>query len=109
MSEFQADHPEYSRMWDAYRAACPEIDPSADFMPRLWQKIDSRRTFSMRVRVLARGFATAAAGLCLLFSALSLTVGSSNSLPAGVTYVDILAADHSADRPFGLLEDGDLR
>ena len=40
-----------------YREACPEVEPGANFMPGLWQKIEARQTvpFAMR-RVLPRLF-----------------------------------------------------
>ena len=29
-------------LWAEYREACPDPDPSASFMPQLWQRIDNR-------------------------------------------------------------------
>ena len=30
-------------LWAKYREACPDPDPSPEFMPELWQKIEARR------------------------------------------------------------------
>ena len=45
----------------AYRDACPDPEPSADFMPGLWRKIEAQRAFAFTWRRLAQGIVTAAA------------------------------------------------
>jgi hypothetical protein len=79
-----------------YHAACPEIEPGANFMPGLWQKIEARHSFWFVFQGLARTAATASAALCLLLLVLNLVAPTQSYLPAP-TYTDALMADHSAE------------
>lgn len=56
-----------------YREACPEVEPSADFMPGLWQKIEARQSVPFAMRRFTRVFVSAAAALSLLMGTLLLT------------------------------------
>jgi hypothetical protein len=51
----------FDRLLAAYRDACPDPEPTAEFMPGLWRKIEARQTFAFTVRRLARAIITAAA------------------------------------------------
>ena len=80
----------------AYRAACPDPEPGPEFMPRLWEKIEARRTVAFSIRRWTRAFVTAAAAICLLLGL--LTVSSPGPLPADAsTYVETLAVDNQSD------------
>lgn len=92
---------EYQQLWANCRAAYPEVEPTANFMPGLWAKIDRRRTFGWRLRILTQGFVTAAACLCLLLAALSSSAPNLNT-----SYLDMLAAYHVGDNPL-VMDDGD--
>lgn len=82
-----------------YRAACPEVEPSPHFMPRLWEKIDSRRGFAFTFERLAKPLMTVLAALCVVLFILNIAdVGQANS-PAA-TYTDALAADNTAERTY---------
>ena len=83
-------------LFERYRAACPEIEPGANFMPNLWEKIDARHSFWFVFQGLARAAATASAALCLLLLLLNLVAPPQSYLPAP-TYTDALMADHSAE------------
>jgi hypothetical protein len=82
-----------------YRKACPDVKPSANFMPELWRRIDARRGFWSVFQSLGRIAAAAALALCLLVAALNLAYKPSNPTLAG-TYPDALAADHTAERTY---------
>ncbi len=70
-------------------AACPTPEPSANFMPTLWQKIEARQTFTFSFRRMANTFAAAAVALTL---ALSVYMYIPRSTPApSQTYMDVLA------------------
>ena len=43
-------------LFRAYGEACVPPEPSANFMPQLWQRIESRQTFSFFFGRVARGF-----------------------------------------------------
>ena len=36
-------------LFTEYRAACPDPEPGADFMPALWRRIEARRTATVSV------------------------------------------------------------
>jgi hypothetical protein len=79
-----------------YKAAMPDPDPSANFMPQLWRNIEARQTLMLRVRKLTQVFMGAAAAVCLLFAMVEVVpLGSRPEVHA--SYVDALAAAHPAD------------
>jgi hypothetical protein len=83
-----------------YREAVPDLEPRANFMPELWQSIESRRRLTLNLGRIAKGFVTAAAALCLLMSVLFVVPPKSPISPiSSVTYLDVLSAasDDSAD------------
>lgn len=80
-------------LWAEYRNACPVHEPSASFMPALWQKIEARRTLSLDLRRLSRRFVTAAAAICIAISCLLLLPLSTGEAYYTATYVDVLAGD----------------
>lgn len=79
------------RLFQAYReaAACPEA--SADFMPGLWARIESRRSGRLYMERLSRLFATAALAVAVV-----LAVFASITPPAQTdeTWVETIA-NHS--------------
>ena len=79
-----------------YREAVNEPEPGSDFMPRLWRKIDAKRTFAFRFRKLTQVFVGAAAVLCLLIAGAS-TLISPQGTPLHGTYLDVLAEAHPAE------------
>jgi hypothetical protein len=78
----------------AYRTAIPDPEASPAFMPGLWERIDARRKFSLRI---ARAFVTAAAALSLLLGAFLASPSLRNSLVYSATYLDILDDSHSPE------------
>jgi hypothetical protein len=97
-------------LWAEYRTAVPDPEPSAGFMPGLWQKIEARRAdAATRVfRRLAQVCVMATVALTLLLSVVLVPSqsGGNEAFFSG-TYVDILAADY-ADNYTRLLPAGDL-
>jgi len=87
-------------LFRAYRAACPTPEPSPNFMPQLWQRIESRQTFAFSFRRLAGALVTAA-------MAASLALGVYMALPARnapnpayyTSYVEALAEANTIDTP----------
>ena len=88
------------RLFRAYRNACPAPEPRADFMPRLWQRIEARRTFTFSFRRMANALVTAA-------MAASVALGIYMALPHGVpsnaayyaSYVEALADANAIETP----------
>jgi hypothetical protein len=83
-------------LFRAYGEACVPPEPSANFMPQLWQKIEARQKFSFFFGRVARGFVTAAVAASLAM-AIYLAVPRNASVYA-TTYFDVLAASR-ADNP----------
>lgn len=78
-----------------YRQACDAQEPSVNFMPHLWERIEARRTFSHLLRRLTSGFVTASVALSLGLLYFSVP-GRQFQLPA-VTYIEALDANHAAE------------
>jgi hypothetical protein len=87
----------------AYRAACADRDPSPEFMPRLWERIEARRSVTYSLRRWAQAFVTAAAVICLLLGFLLTTASRQPSPVDRSTYVEALAADVPSEN-YGYLE-----
>lgn len=83
-------------MFQRYRAACPDVEPGAGFMPGVWQRIEARHSFWFVFPGLARVAATASAALCLLLLLLNFIAPTQSYVPAS-TYTDALMADHTAE------------
>jgi hypothetical protein len=88
---------EIRAMFASYRESLPDPEPGGDFMPQLWNRIDSRRSLTFSFGRLAKGFVSLAMASCLAMSVLFLTPVAQISPIYGATYLDALAADHSDD------------
>lgn len=80
-------------LFQAYREACPDPEPGANFMPQLWQRIEARQTFSYFLGRMASGFVTAAVALTLMMAAYLYMPQSSGPFYSQ-TYVEALADSH---------------
>jgi hypothetical protein len=78
-------------LFEAYRRAIPDREPSSDFTPKLWAAIDARRTFLFRFRRMSQLAVAAALGICLIVGGVS--IGQHENRVTG-TYVDVLAEAH---------------
>ncbi len=90
-------------LFRAYRDACPAPEPSANFMPELWQKIEARNTFTYSLRRWTGAFVTAALAFSLAIGVYSLLPRPSSSGFYSQNYVETLAAANGMD----LMEPGD--
>jgi hypothetical protein len=87
-------------LFRAYREACPAPEPSPEFMPKLWSRIEARQTFTFSFRRMANAFLTAAI-------AASLALGVYTALPHGASpnpssyasYVEALADANTIETP----------
>jgi hypothetical protein len=82
-----------------YRDALPDREPNADFMPKLWAKIDAKRGTAFCIRRLTRIFVTSAAALCLVMSGYSYFADPSlhdlsDKPELASNWTDVLAAAH---------------
>jgi hypothetical protein len=84
---------------ETYRAACPDVEPGANFMPALWQAIEARRSFWFVFQREARALVTACAAVFVVLLFLNLFSGS-QALPMPPSYADALMADHGAEQTY---------
>src|SRR5438067_10069306 len=84
-------------MFRAYRDSCEVPEPSANFMPEIWRRIEARQNVSLMFRRLATGFVTGAAALSMAM-AFFLIVPAEQPSIYNNTYVEVLAA-HQTDVP----------
>jgi hypothetical protein len=95
------DDRELDEFFLKYRNSCPDPEPSADFMPKLWKSIDKRRGFLFTFQQLARVLVTASAAACLILAALNV-VGDNRStvMTRYGNYTDVLSADGSLEKTY---------
>ena len=82
----------------AYRDACPEPEPSANFMPELWRRIEDRQRSVFFLGRWARAFVTAALVLSLGMAAYLYIPHGHSSVFSFESYVEALAG-HAQDSP----------
>ena len=91
-----SDESGLDQLFGRYRQSCPDVEPSANFMPALWAKIEARRSFPFTFRKLGRSLMTASAALCFLLLLLNLAVTPQMS----TSYTDALLAESSAEQTY---------
>src|SRR5580658_2002851 len=80
-----------------YRMACPDPEPSADFMPGMWKRIEARRVATVSVfKHWAQVCVMATVALTLLIGAVLIPKFQDNAA-TGSSYLEALSAEHSAD------------
>lgn len=84
------------QLFSDYRDSVPVPDPSRDFMPGLWERIDTRRNLTFRMKRYAQLFVGASALICILMTGMSVVSSSSVRQPHA-TYVDVLAEAQPAE------------
>jgi hypothetical protein len=92
------DDQKLDALFGAYRAACSGPEPSANFMPGLWARIESRQSAAFSFRRMANAFATAAVTLSLALG-VYMAIPSSNPSFYSQTYVETLADANTPDAP----------
>lgn len=85
-------------LFRAFAGACPDRDPSANFMPNLWQRIEARQTYAFSFRRMANAIATAAVALSIalgVYMAIPRATGTAGSQ----SYIEALAEANAIDAP----------
>jgi len=83
---------ELDHLFVGYRAAVPDPEASANFMPDLWRKIEARQFFLTRVKKLTHLFVATSAAICLLLGIMLRVPASTDTQMVRENYVDALAA-----------------
>ena len=86
-------------LWAEYREACRDVEPSAHFMPQLWQRIETQRVAvaSSWFRLWAEVWLVATVTLAIVMGAILIPRFQSNPPAYLASYVDVLAAADSAN------------
>jgi hypothetical protein len=80
-----------------YRMACPDPEPSANFMPAMWKRIEARRVATVSVfRHWAQVCVMATVALTVLIGVVLIPRFQENAAPSS-SYLEALSAEHSAD------------
>jgi hypothetical protein len=85
-------------LFRAYRDACPDPEASANFMPTLWARIDSRQTFLFLFRRMANAFVTAAVALSIALG-VYMSIPRNNAGSYTGSYLEALAEANPLDTP----------
>jgi hypothetical protein len=91
---------ELAGLWEAYRLATPAPDPSVNFMPELWLRIDAARPTSWVLPLTRWAYRLVPAVLAVTLALGIFAWPGSQSIADNlqVGYVDVLAADLLADQ-----------
>lgn len=91
-----SDESSLDELFLRYRQTFPDVDPGPNFMPVLWQKIESRHSFWFTFVRFGRGVLTASAAVCLLLVVLNL----SSTPQVMASYTDAILAESSAEQTY---------
>ena len=95
---FENEEARLDGLFAAFRAASPDREPGANFMPRVWQRIEARQRFAFSFRHMAQGFVTAAAALTVALG-VYLYLPSDHKPVYQQSYLEALAEANSLDTP----------
>jgi hypothetical protein len=83
---------ELAELFAAYRQSIPDPEASADFMPRLWERIEARQSFASGFKHFSQRIMTVAALASLVMGAFLAVPRHSTSPYYTHTYLELLAA-----------------
>jgi hypothetical protein len=90
-------HPELDRLLTRYREACGSPEPGPNFMPLLWQKIESRQSKGFVFERVARIFVVTALAACCFLGVFLALPGQQPSVFYSGTFVEALASAHTSE------------
>jgi hypothetical protein len=91
-----SDDQRLDALFRAYHDACAAPDTSANFMPNLWARIESRQRFTFSFRRMANALTTAAVALSIALG-VYMAIPRSSSTDYSQTYVEALAEANTPD------------
>jgi hypothetical protein len=83
-------------LFRTYREACPDPDPSPNFMPELWARIEAREVSTNLFGRMAKALVTAALASSVILGMLVSYQNYQANAYFNQTFVDALTADHVA-------------
>jgi hypothetical protein len=91
-----SDDQKLDALFRAYHDACAAPEASANFMPNLWARIESRQRFTFSFRHMANILTTSAVALSLVLG-IYMAIPRSSSMDYSQTYVEVLAEANPSD------------
>jgi hypothetical protein len=85
------------QLFQDYKAGVMVPEAGLNFMPRLWEQIDARRTFAFRIRKATQILVAASAVACLLMTGINVVGNSPAPRQQHATYLDVLAEAHPTE------------
>jgi hypothetical protein len=92
-----SDEERLDALFREFAKASPDRDPSANFMPKLWQQIEARQTYTFSFRRMANALVTAAVAFSIVLGVYMYIPQTSGYVPA--TYIEALADANALDAP----------
>jgi hypothetical protein len=92
--EYEDRNAELDLLLRAYRETLPDPEPSANFMPELWAKIEARQVSTNLFGRMAKALVTAAIAVTILMGLMVSTVGRQTDFNG--TYIEALSADRAS-------------
>jgi hypothetical protein len=93
------DEERLDALFRAYHDACRAPEPSANFMPTIWARIESRQNFTFSFRRMASAFVTAAVALSVALGVYMALPHSNNPNYYSQTYIEALADANPIETP----------
>ena len=84
-----------AELFRAYRAACPNPEPSANFMPTMWARIEAREISTSWFGRVAKTLVTAALAASVILGMMNSSMSQSSAF-FNATFVEALRADHTS-------------
>jgi len=92
------DEERLDALFRAYREACTAPEPGANFMPNIWERIESRQSVTFSLRRMASAFVTAAVALSIAMG-VYLSLPHSNPNYYSQSYIEALAEANPIETP----------
>src|SRR6476620_1565519 len=93
-----SDDERLDALFREFAMVCPDREPSANFMPKLWQQIEARQTNTFSFRRMANALVTAAVAFSIVLGAyMSIPRTTAGYMPQ--TYIEALADANALDAP----------
>jgi hypothetical protein len=94
--ETDANEARLDELFRAYRAACPEPDARANFMPALWARIEALEVSTNWFGRVAKVLVTSAVVLSLVLGMMIISSRSQSNAFLNATFVEALRADQAS-------------
>jgi hypothetical protein len=93
-----SDEEKLDALFRAFASACPDRDPSANFMPNLWRQIEARQTYTFSFRRMANALVTAALALSIVLG-VYMSIPHATPVNPSQSYIEALAEANTVDAP----------